>query len=181
MHTETWVPNTNPQLDSLFEELRSKQHSDTSHPLYHNYAKDNFVDVLALSILFDDDNEPLSVGSILQRDCWPSKACRILNRFWKVNDKRLKVLSRVTPAVSEMIRSQHEYVKQNTDFELVFMSRQYDNWQKFTVHSLSKHYGLEFNYDHYKYLTWTDESQETSWQNIIYSGNEKLLEQWKRR
>lgn len=178
--TKIWVPNTDPYLDSLFEELRSKQHSDTSHQLYYNYAKDNFTDVMALSILFEND-VPMSVGSILARSCWPNKACRILNRFWKVSDQRQKFLSRVTPVVAEMVRAQIEFVFKNTEFELVFMSRQYDNWQKFTVESFRKYYNLDFNFNEHKYLTWTEENQDTSWQRIIYYGNDKLLDNWKKR
>jgi hypothetical protein len=63
---------------------------------------------------------------------------------------------------------------------LYFISRQTNNWDNWMIAHF-KEYGINFKTDNYLYLTCPDECDDNCWQRIIYSGNETLLEQWKRR
>jgi hypothetical protein len=77
-------------------------------------------------------------------------------------------------------KSQIEWLKENTDCKLYFISRQTDNWNDWMIEHF-KEYGIEFKTDNYMYLTCPNECDDTCWQRIIYSGDTGLLEQWKRK
>jgi hypothetical protein len=77
-------------------------------------------------------------------------------------------------------KSQIEWLQQNTDCKLYFISRQTGNWQEW-MSTHFKDYGIDFKYDNYKYLTCPNECDDTCWQHIVYSGDEQLLNVWKRR
>lgn len=179
MNAFTWKPETNTPLDKLFDELRLKQEK-TTHPLASNYTKNNFKDCLAFSIVFENDL-PILCSSILGRNCWPNNVYRILNRLWKVNDFKNNPIQNTHPTVGPLITSQINWLKENTDFELIFISRETPNWQKWSVFQLSHNYGFEFEYDDYKYLTCPNFTNESCWQRIIYQGNKDLLKLWERK
>ena len=182
MYTEIWIPGTDVELDKLFEQLRIQQHSDTTHPLYRNYAAETFKECSALSITFEDD-KPIVVGSILARTCWPANAYRILNRFWKVHEHRLPHLDRNhgMAVFSKTVEAHVNYAEQELNADLVFISRQHDNWQAFTKRILIQKVDIEFKYNDYKYLTCGNEHDGTCWQKIVYRGNEDLLIQWQKQ
>jgi hypothetical protein len=182
MYTEIWIPGTDAELDKLFEQLRTQQHSDTAHPLYRNYIAEAFKECSALSITFEND-KPIVVSSILARDCWPKNTYRILNRFWKVHEHRLPHLDRNhgMTVFSKTVRTQLNYAEKELGADLIFMSRQHDNWQKFTKKILTEKVGIEFKYNDHKYLTCGNEQDDTCWQKILYRGNETLLTDWKNK
>lgn len=179
MRTVTWKPNTYPKMDQLFEELRDKHYNDHSHRLWKNYSKKAFTEVAALSIYFDENDIPEVCSSITNRNCWPKGAYRIHNRVWKCNNKK-QFLRKISPCIGYTAKSQIEWLKENTDCKLYFISRQTDNWDVWMIERF-KEYELQFNTDNYMYLTCPDECDETCWQRIIYCGDENLLEQWKRK
>ena len=182
MYTEIWVPGTDTELDRLFEELRVQQHNDTAHPLHKNYAAEAFKECSALSITFEND-KPIVLGSILTRQCWPKNAYRILNRFWKVHEHRLPQLDRNhgMAVFSKTVEAHVNYAEQELNADLVFISRQHDNWQAFTKRILIQKVDIEFKYNDYKYLTCGNEHDGTCWQKIVYRGNEDLLTQWQKQ
>jgi hypothetical protein len=182
MYTKIWIPGTDSKLDDLFDMHRQTHYNDESHRLHNNYSREAFVEVSALSITFEND-EPSMMGSILNRSCWPDKAYRICNRTWKVREHRLGAGSTLgpSPVFSEMIRSHVEYVRTKLDWKLLFISRQTDNWQRIGKITFKRKINLEFEYDSYKYLTCENECDDTCWQYILYIGDEKLLDNWKRK
>lgn len=179
MKTITWIPGTNNEYDSLFDDLRDQRHSDTSHRLWKNYAKEEFKDVAALSIYFDDNNVPEVCSSIIQRPCWPKKVYRIHNRAWKPNNKKT-FLRKVNPSMGYVALSQIEWLKDNTDCELYFISRQTFYWNEWMIKHF-KEWGIDFKTNNYMYLTCPNECDSTCWQHIIYNGNTELLKEWKCR
>lgn len=179
MQAITWVPGTNTEYDQLFDQLREAHYNDRSHRLWKNYAKEAFDEVAALTIYFDEDNVPEACSSIVARDCWPTGVYRIHNRVWKPNNKQT-FLRRISNSMGFAAISQRDWLEQNTDCKLYFISRQTDNWEQWMIKHF-KDFGLEFETDNYKYLTCPNECDDTCWQNIIYSGNKELLETWKRK
>ena len=179
MYTKIWIPGTDTELDRLFEELRQHQHSDTAHPLHKNYAGEAFKECSALSITFEND-KPIVLGSILTRQCWPKNAYRILNRFWKVHEHRLPHLDRHhgMDIFSNTVEAHVVYAAKELNAELVFMSRQHENWQAFSTKILKQKVGIEFKYNSYKYLTSDNPQDDSCWQRIVYHGKEELLNQW---
>ena len=178
IQTKIWVPRTDPYLDSLFEEYRVLQYNDHSHHLHHNYSEQAFTEPCRFSITFDNDI-PVIFSSILSRACWPDKAYRIGTRTWKANSYRVKTLTRVTPAFSDMISSQVQYVKANLEYSLIFASRHSNHWQKFTTDSFKLYDNLEFKYNTRRYLTCDNCEDDTCWQRIIYLGDDSYLQNWK--
>ena len=73
------------------------------------------------------------------------------------------------------------YAEQELNADLVFISRQHDNWQAFTKRILIQKVDIEFKYNDYKYLTCGNEHDGTCWQKIVYRGNEDLLTQWQKQ
>jgi hypothetical protein len=182
MQTVTWAPNTNAYLDQLFDQLREQQYQDRSHRLWENYSKNSFdyAGIIAYTICFDDNGIPEMCSSISSRDCWPSGAYRILNRLWKHSNK-IPFPRVMSPSFAESAKSQISWLKDNTDCKLYFISRQTDNWEEWVMRNFKKVYGVTFQTDNYKYLTCPNECDNTCWQKIIYSGNQQILENWKRR
>lgn len=180
MKTITWVPGSNSDLDKLFDDLREQQYSDKSHRLWKNYSKENFVYAVALTIHFDDHDYPVMCSSIASRDCWPKGAYRILNRLWKHSDK-VKYKRTIGPSFGHSMISQLDWLKENTDFNLCFISRQTDHWEDFVIDEFKNRYSVEWKKAQYKYLTCPNECDDTCWQRIIYHGDKELLTQWKHR
>jgi hypothetical protein len=180
MKVITWSPGTNPEYDELFESLRATHYADTSHRLWKNYAKEAFKDVAALTIYFDEEGTPELCSSTIQRDCWPSGAYRILNRLWKHSNK-ISYPRVMSNSFGQSAQSQINWLKENTNCRLYFISRQTDIWEEWCINNFSKRFDLEFETDNYKYLTCPNECDSTCWQRIIYAGDAKLLEQWTRK
>lgn len=183
MYTKTWKPGEDQELDQIFENYREQQYSNYDDPLRLNYSKKAISQCQALSITFDHSGNPLVLSGILRRPIWPNNTFRICNRFWKVKEERLIAVDKSTGLhiVSKAIQDQTTYAKEYLNAELIFLSRQYDNWQKFVVKQVRKHTGLEFQYDNYKYLTCDNLEDSSCWQKIIYLGNDTLLNSWLRK
>jgi hypothetical protein len=180
MQTITWAPGTDLKMDQLFDQLREQQYNDRSHRLWKNYSKDSFDFAVALTICFNDNGEPEMCSSIASRDCWPVNAYRILNRLWKHSNK-IKFPRVMSPSFAKSAKSQIEWLSNNTNCELYFISRQTDNWEDWVIKNFQEVYGVGFKTDNYKYLTCPNECDDTCWQKIIYNGNEQLLSQWKQK
>lgn len=181
MKTETWTAGSNKSLDTLFNQLREEQYQDKSHRYWKNYGTDSMSFAVALTICFDDLGNPELCSSIAKRDCWPEGAYRIMNRTWK-HSNRIAYPRKMSPSFGFTARSQQEWLEKNTDYQLMFISRQTNNWQQFTIDSYRQPpYDIIFKKDNYKYLTCPNECDATCWQSIIYQGNDSLLLDWKRQ
>jgi hypothetical protein len=178
MYTKTWKFGTDQELDQLFESLREKQHQDHSHPLWRNYYPTAFNECEAVSINFVN-NEPFFCSSILKRDCWPNNTYRILNRLWKAAP-RARSVGRLSPGLGSMLYSQLEWLRENTKFELAFVSRESNHWQKIFLDNFKNYFNLDFKMDNYKYLTCNNALDDSCWQKIIYYGKDEILTQWER-
>ena len=179
MHTKIWRPGTDLELDQLFESLRQVQYQDQSHPLWKNYSQSAFKECIALSIVFDDDHNPTHCSSIINRSCWPKKVYRVLNRMWKIS--RISISTFASPNICLMIKDQADWLKNNTDCELIFVSRQHNNWREMLIRDFDLHSNLKFKYNEYNYLTCVNENDDSCWQKIIYQGNQELLTNWRKR
>lgn len=180
MQSITWAPGSNSELDELFDNLRHLQFNNKSHRLWKNYDTDIYNMSVALTIHWDDDGRPELCSTIAKRDCWPENTYRILNRMWKVSEKKKRYLRRVSNCVGLSAKSQIEWLANNCNYDLVFCSRQTLNWEEWTIKNFKEYFSLEFKTDNYKYLTCENECDYTCWQKIIYHGNEGVLNQWKR-
>lgn len=180
MNTITWAPGTNLKNDKLFEELREIQYNNKSHRLWKNYSKDAFCEAVALTICFNDAGVPEMCSSIVQRNCWPNQVYRILNRLWKHSNKILypRVMS---ASFAETAKSQIQWLNDNTNFKLYFISRQTDNWEEWVIKNFKEIYGITFKTDNYKYLTCANEGDTTCWQSIIYNGDLTSLDAWRKK
>lgn len=176
----TWTKGHDKELDILFDQLRERQHQDHNHRLWKNYSPRMLDDCVACTIVFDDDNNPLVCASISSRSCWPDGAYRIFNRMWKPTQRK-EFLRKVTQGAGLVGTSQIEWLKQNTNYKLYFISRETSNWQEWMIESFRDDHNLIFNTDTYKYLTCFCETQDACWQHIIYNGDQDILTQWKRR
>ncbi len=179
MNSTTWVPGTNNTLDQLFDDLREQHYQDRSHRLWKNYSKENFDSAIALTICFNDTGEPEMCSSISSRECWPKGVYRILNRLWKHSNK-IAYPRVMSSSFGSSAHSQIEWLKNNTEHRLYFISRQTDNWEQWCIKNFKDRFSLPFKTDNYKYLTCPNECDDTCWQHIIYNGDETVLAQWKK-
>lgn len=183
MKAITWEPGTNQELDELFDRLREERYQDREHRLWKNYSRESLIDsgAVALTIGFNEKDEPEVCASIANRSCWPKQAYRIGNRTWKVTNK-LQMLREITPSMGELALSQLDWLDKNTDYRLCFISRQTgSDWTNWMIGHLKRQYNLDFKTNDHKYLTCPNECDDTCWQHIIYKGDESLFEQWKKR
>lgn len=180
MRAETWAVGTCLELDTLFDNLRENQYQDRSHRLWKNYSKENFNNVIALTICFDKNETPEMCSSISLKSCWPKNTYRILNRLWKASNKIAYPRS-MSASFGVSAQSQIDWLQNNTDYQMHFISRQTDNWEQWCITNFQDKFGLKFKTDNYKYLTCPNECDSTCWQNIIYNGDEEILSQWKKR
>lgn len=182
MKVITWIPGTNKEMDDLFDSLREKQYQDKTHRLWKNYGRDEFYYNLpeANTVFFDDDGIPELCSSILYRPCWPKKCYRILNRAWKPNNRK-KFLKKISDCMGETVKDQINWLKENKDPELIFVSRQTDNWNDWVIENFKTQFNIEFKNDDNKYLTCPNECDDSCWQKIIYIGNPEILKSWKKR
>lgn len=180
MNTITWKPGENSELDKLFDDLREKQYQDKTHRLWKNYSREFLQYTVALTICFDDNNIPEMCSSIASRNCWPNGAYRILNRLWKANNK-IAFPRRMSPSFGHSAISQITWLRENTECELYFISRQTPHWEKFVVDEFKTQHNILWQTNENKYLTCPNECDDTCWQKVLYNGNQELLKTWKHR
>jgi len=180
MEAITWVPGTDPEFDQLFEILRIQQYNNKSHRLWKNYGADAFENATALTITFNDENQPEICSSLISRPCWPEGVYRIMNRTWKQVNRKDR-LSKLTPPFGAATLSQISWLKENTNCKMFFISRESEKWVDWIIEKFKVQYQLDFKTDPYKYLTCPNECDETCWQRIIYIGDTNVLTEWKRR
>lgn len=178
MQTFTWAPGTNTELDLIFDQAREEQYQKRNHRLWQNYSKDNFQFAIALTICFNDSGVPEICSSIASRDCWPADTYRILNRMWKHTNK-VAHSKFISEAMVSNVTSQIDWLNENTDVEMAFISRQTDNWMEWVSEKFASQYDIHFKIAPDKYLTCPNECDETCWQKVIYIGDDKLLTKWK--
>lgn len=175
----TWRPGSNKELDDLFDRYREIQASNQGHKLSKNYTRDFYSFSIAFTIAFSDKDEPEICSSIASRDCWPVNAYRILNRLWKTPNYRVKHSKFISEAMAENARSQITWLKENTDCELYFISRETSNWMKWTAYKFQHQHKIDFKIGPNKYLTCPNETHDSCWQSILYNGDSNLLKYWK--
>jgi uncharacterized membrane protein len=179
MNTITWAPGTDLELDQMFNQLREKQYQDHTHRYWSNYAVDSFKFAVALTICFNDINEPEVCSSIASRECWPEGVYRIHNRLWKHANK-ISFSRVMSDSIGQMAHSQIDWLEKNTNYKMYFISRQTDNWEDWSIKNFQR-FGINFVAGNSKYLTCPNECDDSCWQRIIYHGNIGLLDQWKHR
>jgi hypothetical protein len=178
MHTKTWRLGTDTELDQLFETLRRQQYNNHNHKLWKNYSYSAFAECEAVSINFVDDS-PFFCSGILKKSCWPDNTYRILNRLWKPAE-RASSITRLSPGLGSMLHSQLDWLKENTDYKLAFISRETNHWQQFFLDNFKKYFDLEFKMDDNKYLTCNNAKDPSCWQKIIYYGDHTILSSWEK-
>lgn len=178
MKTVTWTAGTNKELDDIFDYQRKLQFNDT-HRLAKNYSAKMYDFSIALTIAFDHNENPVICSSIASRSCWPKGAYRVMNRLWKTKENRIKHSTFVSDAMIGNLKSQIEWLNQNTNHQLYFISREKDGWRDWSINKLYEQFGITFKKADGKYLTCPDETHESCWQYIIYQGNDEILTDWK--
>lgn len=183
MKAETWIPGNNQKLDKLFDSLRQQQYENRSHRLWKNYSKDEiekWSGSIAYTISFDQNGQPELCSTVSYRNCWPMGAFRILNRTWKVKNKK-QIMPEISQAMGAATLSQIAWLKENIDFKFYFISRQSDNWMEWVSNNFKRQFNLDFKIAENKYLTCPNEYDDTCWQKIIYNGDPEVLTQWKQK
>lgn len=182
MHAITWVKGSNLEMDQFFDHLRETRYNDHSHRLWKNYSREEiekYSGVIAYTICFADDGTPEMCSTVAARECWPTGCYRILNRLWKHSNK-INYPVVMSPSFGFSARSQIDWLTANTDCRLYFISRQKENWERWCIRMFKNKYQIGFETDTFKYLTCPNECDDTCWQKIIYNGDKKILEIWKR-
>lgn len=180
MRTITWIPGSNNDLDNLYDSLREKQYNNKTHRLWKNYSKEQVHEASAFTIHFNNNDEPEVCSSIVKRNCWPDHTYRIMNRTWKQLNKKIR-LKEISQSMGEIVKSQILWLEEHTDCKLYFISRQTDNWMDWAVENFYRQFNLKFTIGEHKYLTCTNEFDNSCWQHIIYSGDLQILNSWKYR
>jgi hypothetical protein len=193
MHAVTWRPGTDVLNDSLFDHLREKHYRKTDHPLWKNYARDHFYnECLALSMVFGDHGLPVFCASILGRDCWPADTYRIVNRYFATGlwcptklpvnfnlpEEAVGPVKTMAKENGGIVQSQIDWLKENTNYKMFFMSRENNYWQKWTADQFNEQIGVKFKYNNNYYQVCNNPSDSSCFQRIIYNGPDELLEQW---
>jgi hypothetical protein len=182
MHAITWTKGSNLEMDQLFDQLREIRYQDQSHKLWKNYSKEEieiYSGVVAYTICFADNGTPEMCSTISSRTCWPVGCYRILNRLWKHSNK-INYPVVMSPSFAVSAQSQIDWLRENTDCKLYFISRQKDNWERWCIRMFKNKYQISFQTDNFKYLTCPNECDDTCWQKIIYNGDQEILNLWKR-
>jgi len=174
----TWTCDTD--LDSVYEDLRSRHYTNASHRLYKNYGPEHVAELSAKSIYWGADGSPKIVCSILGRNCWPARTYRILNRLWKPKLNSGNAFS-IDKGFALLIKDQYQWCLDH-GADAVFMSRQTESrWQQWATKFFTEMTGLEFHIPQEKFLTCSNELDESCWQRIIFLGNSAVLNNWKHR
>lgn len=174
----TWT--VDPALDAVYEDLRSKHYANTSHRLHSNYGPEHVAELSAKSIYWGIDGQPKIVCSVLSRPCWPDNTFRILNRLWKPKLNSGDAFS-IDNGFALLVQDQLAWCTSH-GARAVFMSRQTPGrWQEWASSALSNMTGISFHLPDQKFLTCSNEHDESCWQRIIFVGDTSLLNNWKNR
>ncbi len=172
----TWT--IDPVLDAIYEDLRKKHYVKIGHRLYKNYSKDHLSEVSAKTIYWGHSGEPEIVCSILKRPCWPDDTYRILNRLWKPEMLTGPIFD-ISEGFAKILEDQISWCELR-GAKGVFMSREGSgSWQKWANEKLTKMTGIKFHRLHDKFLTCSNESDDSCWQRILYYGDLSVVDQWK--
>jgi hypothetical protein len=173
----TWVENK--KLDALYESLREKHYS-FNHKLKENYSETHSREVIAKSIYWGTDGQPKIVCSILRRDCWPNNVYRILNRLWKTDINTGPIFD-IDRGFGILIENQVEWCLENGAHGM-FMSRQGNSkWQSWSLPIFKEQTDIEFIAPPQHFLTCDNETDSSCWQQILFYGDNNLLNTWKQR
>lgn len=174
----TWT--SDPVLDAVYEDLRSKHYANTAHRLYTNYGPEHVAELSAKSIYWGVDGLPKIVCSILSRSCWPNNTYRILNRLWKPELNSGDTFS-IDNGFALLVQDQISWCNSH-EAGAVFMSRQTSGrWQEWASTILGSMTGINFHLPTQKFLTCNNETDDSCWQRIIFVGDTTLLNNWKNR
>lgn len=172
----TWT--SDPVLDEIYEDLRKKHYIKEGHRLYKNYSKNHLAEVSAKTIYWGHSGEPEIVCSILKRPCWPDNTYRILNRLWKPKMLTGPIFD-ISEGFAKVLEDQVGWCELRKA-DGVFMSREGDGkWQKWAAEKLGRMTGLKFQVPYDKFLTCSNEQDDSCWQRIIYYGNPEVVKHWK--
>ena len=160
--------------------LREQQYQNRQDGLWANYSAAAFQDCLALSIYFNEDGEPELCSSIASRSCWPQGAYRILNRTWKCRNRK-RMMPEISQAMGQTALAHVKWLADHTDCLLYFVSRETDNWMAWTQRNFKRQFDLDLQMGEGKYLTCANEAADSCWQHILYHGDARVLEQWRKR
>lgn len=180
MNTVTWRPGTNSEMDHLFDALRTQQYQTQTHKLRQNYSPEDFLywGAVALTICFDDAGMPEMCSCIASRPCWPDQVYRITSRMWKHANRRAFARP-ISPSFSASIQSQINWLDENTQHRMYFISRQTKpHWQDYGIASFKQTLNIDFSKSNKRYLTCPDANDESCWQEIIYVGDQTVLSEW---
>jgi hypothetical protein len=181
MYAITWKNGEDRSLDLFFDELRESQYSSNDR-LSKNYSKHMMHQSIASTIVLDDNDDPILCSTIGRKEIWPIGVYRIYNRTWKVSSKRKSSIhAGMTPEMAQIGKSQIDWLTENTDCKLYFMSRETKNWRSWAIHTMKQDHGMNFYDGQYEYLTCENPSDTTCWQTIIYNGDFDVLKNWQHR
>jgi hypothetical protein len=167
-------------LIKVFDHYRDLQ-ENAGDKLSENYQLKNFSykeqEVFTIGY---KDNDPHIFSTIFRRPWWPPGAYRILNRMWKVS-RQEHIAKTVDLTFIEMVEKQIDWLKENKDFTVAFMSREHDS--KNTLENFAQHLNkLSDNYQFnvFENRVWVCEgSAEHCFQDILYTGDKRVLDSWK--
>ena len=77
-----------------------------------------------------------------------------------------------------LVKNQIEWLKENTDVDMVFISRESNYWQKWTVNRYTEQFGVDFKFNKNRYQVCATPDDDSCFQRIIYQGPDELLGQW---
>lgn len=176
-HVTTWVSNS--YLDNIYEELR-QAHYNIDHKLRENYSVAHIQEVSAKSIYWDHLGNPSIVCSILNRSCWPTNTYRILNRLWKTKINSGKTFN-IDNGFYLLLKNQMNWCY-NHDASAIFMSRQTSGkWQQWVISHFLKISNINLHAPTEYFLTCDNEECSSCWQKIIFHGDTRLLNNWKKK
>jgi hypothetical protein len=87
-------------------------------------------------------------------------------------------IDRLAEEQGVLLKSQIDWLKENTDVKMTFISRENKYWQQWTVDQYQDHFGLEFKYNKNRYQVCATPDDDSCFQRIIYQGPEELLSNW---
>ncbi len=171
--------NIDDPLISIFENFRKEQES-RNDPLSYNYSRlnFNFSEQEAFSIGYKNNN-PFLFSTIFRRAQWPLGAYRILNRTWKV-ERQTHLSKSVDQLFLDMIQCQISWLKENReDFKIAIITREHNSRNTLTSLAQSLNIGND-KFQLYNKRVWVCNGPEKNcFQDILYTGDSKVLETWK--
>jgi hypothetical protein len=100
--------------------------------------------------------------------------------MWKVS-RQEHIAKTVDLIFLEMVEKQIDWLKENKDFTVAFMSREHDS--KNTLENFAQHLNKlsdNYQFDVFENRVWVCEGPaEQCFQDILYTGDKRVLESWK--